>query len=361
VLTLFQRRIFLSLLIATIALLCSGTLSLAAQHKLYNMYRDLPELLRQSNLPSEFIPLSDFEAGNEMAIQDASIEYLNAHPELVERIRSDLGAEEIQWRLQKLSHRIVYAPEDRPDVARLFLDYCQEAIADLLDLTGLENPYCSISAITAPNPDMASRQGIIALIVQDLAHEYTARYQFSGTGGKRIEIDFSGRIKVNEVGSYSSYLQYSEKAHGWEFIHNRHTVWKSASTNPYTVLMTPLEETLHIMLREFTEKAILQSIKARPDNPTLPEIQSTVEDWLALEEAIVGGLVYKIVPDVVISRVPTLSLEWIQADLKTKSRYEKYRLLPKAIQFVEINGLKECIRLYGQDPMEFRRLLTEQG
>lgn len=348
-------------MIAAIALMCSGTLSPAAKNKPYNMYRDLPDLLRQSRHPSEFIPLSDFEAGNEKAIQDASLEYLNGHPELVERIRNDLGAKEIQWRLQKLSHRIVYAPEDRQKVARLFTDYCQEAIADLLDRTGLENPYCSISAIRDSNPDMDSRQGIKALIVQDLAREYTARYQFSGTGRKRIEIDLSGKIRLNEVGSYSSYMQYSEKTHEWEFIHNRHTVWKSASVNPYTVLMTPLEETLHITLREFTEKAILQSAKARWDNPTLPEIQSTVEDWLALEEAVVGGLVYKIVPDVVISRVPTLSLEWIQADLETKSRFAKYRLLPLAIQFVENYGLKECIRLYGQDPVEFRQLLIGQG
>ena len=201
--------------------------------------------------------------------------------------------------------------------------------------------------------------GISAVIVQDLAKEYVARYQFSGKGEKRIEIGLSGRTTINEVGSYSSFIQFSEEIGEWQFFRNQQTVWKSVSTNPYTVLMTPLEETLHIALREHTEKAILATVKAQPATLSTKDIQDVVEEWLAIEEAIVGGLVYSLIPDIVIRRIPDLPKEWIQADLDTKAQFPKYRFLRKAIKMVEDYGLKKSINTYAQDPVATRILLSK--
>lgn len=279
----------------------------------------------------------------------------------MQRIRQDLDCRNISWRLETLSHRIVYAPELRESVAALFADYCREAVADLLARTGLANPYSSISMLVEEMPDLAGDEGINAYIVHNLAQDYMVRYAFSGDSKKRIELDLAGRIALNEVGSYSSYLHYSEEARSWEFVHNKHTVWKSASDNPYTVLMTPLEETLHIALRQHTEKAIRQAVISRPRKPSLAEIRKIVDDWLTVEEGIVGGLVYKLVPEMVIKRVPDLPMAWVWADLETKSRYDKYRLLPNAIEMVERIGLKESIRRYSQDPVVFRKLLSAPG
>lgn len=241
----------------------------------------------------------------------------------------------------------------------MFADYCRETIGDMLDRTGLINPYSSISILGDNVAAKKNDQGIKAVIVQDLAREYVARYQFSGNSEKRIEIDLSGRVTINEVGSYSSYIQYSEKNGDWRFMRDQQTVWKSASDNPYTVLMTPLEETLHIILRGYTEKAILAAINAKQQTPSVKEIEEIVEEWLAVEEAIVGGLVYSLVPDVVIGRIPDLPQEMIQADLDTKAQFSKYRFLPKAIKMVQGYGVKECIHLYERDPLATRGILNE--
>lgn len=123
--------------------------------------------------------------------------------------------------------------------------------------------------------------------------------------------------------------------------------------------MTPLEETLHIALRAHTEQAILAAVKAKLAIPSLKEIRDVVEEWLAVEEAIVGGLVYSLIPDVVIRRIPNLPREWIQADLETKAQFPKYRFLPKAIKMVEDFGLKKSIHSYAQDPVGTRSLLIE--
>ncbi len=314
-------------------------------------YQDLADLLGPSDPATAFVALTDFEDDYEETLHCASVDYLNANPQLVRRIREDLGCQELQWRLVGLSHRLLYAPEQRKEVAGLFTDYCLDAIADMLGRTGLANPYRSISTVMEETPSDTHDRGVRAIIVNDLAREYEARYQFSGSSKKRIDIDLSGRIPLNEVGSYTSYLHYSEKTRSWQFTRDRRTVWKCASANPYTVLMTPLEETLHIALRKHTEHAILETVDGQEGIPTLEQVEAIVEQWLAVEEAVVGGLVYKLAPDVVVKRIPGLPMQWIRDDLATKARFQKYRLLSEGIAWVENHGLKNSICLYAQDPM----------
>lgn len=324
-------------------------------------YQNLFRCLDSSERSTDFIAFTDFEVDNDKENHIASLEYLTSNPKLIDRIRDDLGTKEIHWQLEQLSHRLLYVPERRLEVAELFVDYCRETITDLLRRTGLTNPYNSISIFGDDIGNSLDEQGINAVIVQDLAHEYVARYQFSGDTDKRIEIGLSERMSINEVGSYSSFIEYSEESDDWQFSRNRQTVWKSVSANPYTVLMTPLEETLHIALREYTERAILVDVKARQKRPSITEVKELVEEWLAVEEAIVGGLVYFLIPDLVIQRVPDLPREWIQDDLDTKAKFPKYRFLQKAIKMVKEYGLKESIHLYAQDPVAARNLFNEPG
>lgn len=330
----------------------------AVDQRKRNKYQHLPKLLRLAERPTTFVALTEFEDDDEKSAHTAGIEYLNNHPQLVERIREDLGSKEIHWQMEGLSHRLLYVPEGREEVAGLFTQYCQEAIDDLLDRTGLVNPYDSISTLTDEGTGSTQSSGIRAVIVQDLARENVARYQFSGTSEKRINIGLSERITINEVGSYSSFLHYSKETDTWRFSRDSQTVWKSVSANPYTVLMTPLEETLHIALREYTEKAIIRTFNDRKGNLSPAEVQQAVEEWLAVEEAVVGGLVYSLVPDVLIKRIPDLPQEWIQSDLAVKDRFPKYRHLRKAIKLVQGLGLKKSIDMYARNPVAFRRLLT---
>jgi hypothetical protein len=352
---LVRMAVILLLMTPTGAQAAAPAKNLTIDLKFHNLLSSLDVAGRST----EFIAFSDFAADSKRADHSAGLEFLSSRPDLIDRIRDDLGSKEIRWQLEGLSFRLLYVPENREKVAGLFIDYCRETIDDLLERTGLSNPYSSISTLRNTASIETDDQGIKAVIVQDLAREYVARYQFSGDSDKRVEIGLSGRQTINEVGSYTSYLQYSEKNGDWRFLRDRQTVWKSVSANPYTVLMTPLEETLHIALRKHTEKAILAAVTARPETPSSEEIQEVVEEWLAVEEAIVGGLVYSLVPDVVIRRIPDLPREWIQADLDTKANFPKYRFLPRAIKMVQGHGIKQCILDYEQDPVATRDLLNE--
>ena len=325
----------------------------------YFKYQNLFKSLDASYRSTNFMAFTDFEVVPVNEDHSASLDYLNSRPDLINQIRDDLGSKEIHWQLEQITSRLLYVPESREDVAGLFTDYCRDTIEDLLDRTGLINPYSSISILNDNDAIEPVGRGISAVIVQDLALEYVARYQFSGNGEKRIEIGLSGRTTINEVGSYSSFIQFSEEIGEYQFLRKQQTVWKSVSANPYTVLMTPLEETLHIALREHTEKAILAAVKAQPATLSIKDIKDVVEEWLAVEEAIVGGLVYSLIPDIVIRRIPDLPRGWIQADLDTKAQFPKYRFLRQAIKMVEDFGLKKSIDSYAQDPVATRILLSE--
>jgi hypothetical protein len=82
-----------------------------------------------------------------------------------------------------------------------------------------------------------------------------------------------------------------------------------------------------------------------------------VEDWMAVEEAIVGGIVHRLLPHIMEEHIKTLPPSCIEMDIVTKSQFEKYRHLEKGITIVEEIGYREAIRLYAKDPAAFRDLL----
>ena len=61
--------------------------------------------------------------------------------------------------------------------------------------------------------------------------------------------------------------------------------------------MTPLEETMHILLREHTERAIREGIKQRSVT-SIKKVRRLANDWIAVEEAIVGGVVKAVLPSI---------------------------------------------------------------
>jgi hypothetical protein len=86
-------------------------------------------------------------------------------------------------------------------------------------------------------------------------------------------------------------------------------------------------------------------------------VEETVEGWMAVEEAIVGGIVYRLLPHILKEHLKALAPSCIEMDIGAKSQFEKYRHLQKGITIVEEIGYREAIRLYSKDPAAFRKLL----
>jgi hypothetical protein len=280
--------------------------------------------------------------------------YLKDHPELIKKIQSDLGGGEVNWSLDDIKERLLFAPERRRDFGELFQSYCMDVVRYVLEKTGLPNPYERVEMLTGDMPSMPNGQ-ISAFIVHGLVKESVASYTFTNKGDKFVNIKLNDRTSLGEIGSYSSEINVGADG-ALHFVMNKYTVWQDCASNPYTVLMVPAEETLHILLRKYTNEAIKEQVMHEAAGGS-PDIRKTAEGWLAVEEAVVGGLVHSLLPPFLERHVGSLSSSYVRQDLDSKLQFHKYRYLRRGISLVENRGYREVLRMYMANPAKVRDLL----
>jgi len=319
-------------------------------------YTRLLDLIELEDGEKPLYVFSDFEREFDEDSHEANLDYFNQHPELIERIRKELGGEEIRWRLDTLMHRLLFVPETRKEYATIFENYCKHVIGYVLDKTNLNSPYRKLQTLDQESPIIGD-SGITVFLVHNLAKEFVARYIFSNKRRKKVKIDLRGIVFLGTVGSYTTKVYLGDNGK-LEFRRDNYTIWQNSAKNPYTALTVPVEETLHIALREHTEIAIKEQLE-RNSVESAEGLENIVEDWIAIEEAIVGGLVHTLFPPFIIRCLPNFPYFLIEEDMKSKSEFKKYRFLKKGIEVVESVGYEKALKMYSNDPMEFRKLLMQ--
>ena len=155
--------------------------------------------------------------------------------------------------------------------------------------------------------------------------------------------------------SYSSNLYIRDQGK-FEFVKDAYTIWQNNSDNPHETLIVPIEETLHIALRGHTERAIQVSLREQKIN-SIVQIEQVVEDWMAVEEAIVGGLVNRLMPEIMDKYLNSPAETEIARTLALRREFSQYRYLQKGIQVVDNLGLLAALKLYQDQPAEFKRMV----
>ena len=319
-------------------------------------YTRLLELIQLDDQQQPLYVFNDFEEEFDKASHRATQQYFKEHPGLIQRIKDKLEGGKLRWKLRNLKHRLLFVPENRAEYVALYKNYCLDVIDTILDKTGFDNPYDNIQTLSRSKPvSHEKNEGVTAYIVHNLAKEYVGTYIFSNQTDKKVKIELEGKLYSGDVGAYTSTLIMNENG-TIEFLKDKYTIWQNSATNPYTALMVPAEETLHITLRGYTESAIKKAVE-QSHQRSLKSVEKIVEDWMAVEEAIVGGIVYRLLPYILEERLKDLSLSFIEMDIIAKSQFEKYRHLEKGITIVEEIGYREAIRMYSKDPAAFRDLL----
>jgi hypothetical protein len=321
-----------------------------------NDYTRLLQLIQLEDRLQPLYAFNDFEEDFDKVSYRATRQYFKEHPDLIQRVKDKLEGGKLRWKLKNLKHRLLFVPESRPEYATLYKNYCLDVIHEVLDKTGFDNPYSSIQTLNHSKPEIHSgKGGVTAYVVHNLAKEYVSTYIFSNQTDKKVKIELKGQLYSGEVGAYSSTLMIS--ADGTiEFLKDKYTIWQNSAENPYTALMVPAEETLHIALREHTERAIRNTLMGMdPQSPK--NAKKIVEDWIAVEEAVIGGIVFLLLPPILENYLEELPESWIAKDRDVKIQYERYRYLERGITLVEKIGYQEAIRLYSENPATFRDFL----
>ena len=319
-----------------------------------NDYSRLIEFILLEDQRGPLHPFSDFDETFDDDSHHHISDYFKNNPSLLRKIGKDLGDGNFRWRIDRFESRYAFIPEQRQEYAALFESYCKDVIGYILDQTNLPDPYQQIQTLKDERPEIPE-QGITAFIVHNLVEEFLADCTFSGQKRKRVKIKLKGTVFVGEVGSYISEI-HLKKDGRFEFSRNEYTIWQNSAENPYTALMVPAEETLHILLRRFTERAINDQIKTK-NIDSIHGLEQIALELTALEEAIVGGLVYNLLPQFLTENIQSFDASWIEQDRKEKLNFQQYRYLNRGIEVVKTQGFKTAINLYMQDPLAFKELL----
>lgn len=310
-------------------------------------------------------PLVEFRQtgrGVDRTLNQENRAYLSRNNALLDKIRTELDSDALRWKLRRATQRLMVVPETHPGYAALFESYCRAAVDFVLEQTQLPNPYGAIATLAGPPTDAPGTEasGITAYLVHNIADVYSEEYIFfdESNQDRKISIKLDNRSYRGEIGSYSSFLVIEEDQR-YRFERNAYTLWRNSAENPLNVFIAPVEETLHIALRTATETAIRARLNETPP-ATRNDILAVVDEWLAVEEAVVGGLVSALMP-AILDRFLTAegaSLDLAQS-LDERQAFDKYRYLPRGVALVDRMGMQPAIRFYLDRPRKFKALLTE--
>lgn len=322
-------------------------------------YMRLLDFIQEEDLSDPLMAFGGIEENFDRRLNQENLAYISANSELLQKIQSHLSGEHLRWQLNTSFKQVWVVPEPRDEYAQLFERYCREAVAYLLRRIDQPNPYSSIATLKGPLPDprQSGQDGITAYLVHNIADEYIEEYLFfdQDNDDTKVKIKLSNREFDGKIGSYTSKLKIGSE-NQFEFIRENFTLWQNSARNPYNVLIVPIEETLHILLRSSTEQAMHEELtNLKPEK--LHEVKSVIDHWMAVEEAVVGGLVWQIMPELldhVIHGVSEIPLDQTMAE---RDAHDQYRFLDKGIDLVTRLGVDETIHLYQNSAKQFQTKL----
>ncbi len=359
--TAANHKIIYSLAIMTVALHSSAILSAGTTGTLPEItsnYSRLVELMQLEDKVEPVYAFNDFEETIDKAGIKYTKEYFSSRKDLIRKIRRDLGGGSLRWKLDNFKQRLVFVPETRNEYATLYKNYCSDVIDLILNETRLDNPYSQIKTLQYEDPVIPENQGITVFLVHNLAREYCGTYSFFNENPKKeVKISLRGTHFIGEIGSYSSMLEI-KKDGTIEFVRNNYTIWQNSAQLTYNALIVPIEETLHIALRPYTEQAIQNELK-NPAAVKAHDVEEIVEQWVAVEEGLVGGLVNVFFPKIVSRYLDTFQSVEIERGLESKLRIKKYRHLLEGIRLVKNTGYQAVLHIYKRNPNKIKEMLIK--
>jgi hypothetical protein len=324
-------------------------------------FQRLFDLIQLDDLEAPLLPFLDQKSTFDSSLNQENLAYLNHNKDLLEQIKSHFQGDSLNWKLANSYQRLLVVPENRADYAELFHRYCDEAVAFTLSATQLPNPLKDITTLKTPLSELdndPSDEGVTAYLVHNIADEYIEEYSFFDRNDENqaIQIKLSNLAFSGHIGSYNSDIIIGENG-TFQFVHNPYTLWQNSAKDPINVFVAPVEETLHMALRPATEVAIQDRLK-QASPKTIDEVQRIVDDWMAVEEAIVGGLVSELMPQIFTRFLGGPLTSQMNESLANRHVHTQYRYLQNGIRVVTDLGLQPAIDLYKSEPQKFKQLIA---
>ena len=294
----------------------------------------------------------DFVADPDVEVEQHIRLQLGQRTEMLDLLRKKIGFEKkVRLSVEEIQVRLMFVPQLQEDHAVAYHRYCRDITDYLFEMNEMDNCYASMTSPSESYPPL-SPTGISAFLVHRLAKDYRAICRFTAESGRSVKYRASGAIFSNHLGAVD--LEIQSIAPGqFGLSRKAFTIWQNNTENIYTLMSIPVEETLHYQLGKATDREIAVSMKNHPPE-NLSGVQRLAEEWMAVEESVVGGLVNRILEHYCILHRMAIPA-WSPGDSGPPlPSLHQYRYRDRGIQLVESLGFQEALALYMESPSNFR-------
>ncbi len=304
-----------------------------------------------------FLVFRDFVFDPDAEIEDHIRRQLVQRKDLLDLLKKKIEFKnKVKLSLEEMQVQLMFVPQLPDDHTIAYHRYCIDIVDYFFELIQTDNFYGAISIPNASYPPMADT-GKSAFLVHRLAKAYRAICQFTSESGRSVKYKVSGSAFSNHLGAVD--LEIEVQAAGqYGLARKPFTIWQNDTENLYTLLAIPLEETLHFYLGQSTDRQIAAAMADQPPE-SLSDVRQMANEWMAVEESVVGGLVKGILSQYC-SRYSGEPVTWQASDAAVPELH-RYRYRKKGVHLVERLGYRETIGLYMDSPSAFKERLFQSS
>jgi hypothetical protein len=293
----------------------------------------------------DFAPDPDVEVERHIRLQ------VTGQKDLLARVKEKIEFEkQVALSMEEIEVRLMFVPQAQEGPSAAYHRYCLNVTDYLFDIIRMEKIYATIASPQTRHPQIAET-GISAFLVHRLAKEYRAVCRFTAESGRSVKYKATGAIFSNHLGAVD--LEIELLAPGQFGLSRKpYTIWQNHADALFTLMAVPVEETLHYCLGIATDRQIAEAL--RTDSPlTLTAAKNIADEWMAVEESVVGGLV-----NAVLERYCTQ--HHIALPASVVPTLHQYRYRNQGIDLVQRLGCQEVIAIYRDSPSNFKSRLFGQ-
>jgi hypothetical protein len=310
---------------------------------------------RMAERQGPLLVFRDFMSDPDVEIERHVRLQISRRKDLLSRLKEKIGAKrEVRLSVEDIQVRLMFVPQLQAGPSDAYYRYCTGITDYTFEMNGLENFY---SAITIPRESYPpiSGTGKSAFMVHRLAKAYQVVCRFTAESGRSVKYSVSGSVFSNHLGAVD--LEITCVAPGrFGLTRKPYSIWQNDTDTLFTLMAVPVEETLHFCMGTATDRQIDEALHADPPG-SLAAAKALADEWMAVEESIVGGLVIRVLDSYYKRHQLTLPAA-VKARMQSPAAsLRQYRYRDRGIQLVRKLGFREATAMYLDSPSVFRKAL----
>jgi hypothetical protein len=315
----------------------------------------IPQMARREG---PLMVFRDFSSDPDVEVERHIRLQLSQQKALLTQLREKIGVKkQVRLSVEEIQVRLMFVPQLQQTHAGAYYRYCLDIVDHLFAMNQMDTIYETISSPAESYPPVPET-GLSAFLVHRLAKEYRAVCRFTADSGRSIAYRVTGAIFSNHLGAVDLEIEWLAPGR-YGLKRKPFTIWQNDTENLYTLMSVPVEETLHYCVGQATDREIARCMKNDPPE-NLTAAQRLAEEWMAVEESVVGGLVNRALVDYCTRHHVAMPFPGTGDRAPVVPSLRQYRYRERGIQLAADLGFKEVMALYMDSPSDFKAQLFQR-